>query len=312
MSDSSLKALGYLIFFTGVGIFSFFDGFRKFRRKRLVENIPTSKIRSMAMGLVEIGGKAHSALKVLKGPFTGRDCVFYKYKVERYQKQGKSNKWVTVASDNSLDTPFYVDDGSGRVLVSPKRCELNLKQPDFLYTGYGNSIDDGLKQFLNQHNIRYQSWFSNSRMRFTEWDIYPEDDIYVLGTAHKDDNFAANFNNRLNEEIARLKSNPLRMQEADTNQDGSVDLGEWDAMIDKLRGKIVDEELKNKSLDLNCDIIIGRGQEEKIFIISEHSEKELILKLGRQAFWEIFGGAILAIGCLAGIYYFWQAGMLRR
>ena len=40
------------------GLVAFFRGFRSLRTLRRIENTPTSKIRSMPMGLVEIHGAA--------------------------------------------------------------------------------------------------------------------------------------------------------------------------------------------------------------------------------------------------------------
>ncbi|MBW2968259.1 hypothetical protein KY362_07270, partial [Candidatus Woesearchaeota archaeon] len=80
MADSDNLFL-YLVIGFGFGIYLFIKGFSWFRLKRMVENIPTSKIRSLAMGLVEIyGSVVLFEDKVLKSPFTGKDCVYYKYK----------------------------------------------------------------------------------------------------------------------------------------------------------------------------------------------------------------------------------------
>ena len=56
----------------------FFYGFNRMKRFQLMNDTPTSKIRSMAMGLVEIKGKA-SAKKYLNAPFSRDECVYYKY-----------------------------------------------------------------------------------------------------------------------------------------------------------------------------------------------------------------------------------------
>lgn len=48
------------ILFAGIGfvggIWWFFQGFQLFRKKQLIDNIPTSTVRGMAMGLVELSG----------------------------------------------------------------------------------------------------------------------------------------------------------------------------------------------------------------------------------------------------------------
>ena len=54
MSDNELFIYATIGFF--VGIYFFFKGFKWLKQKKTIENIPTSKIRSIAMGLVEIFG----------------------------------------------------------------------------------------------------------------------------------------------------------------------------------------------------------------------------------------------------------------
>jgi hypothetical protein len=51
---------GVALAFVGVfaGVYLFYRGFRFLQRKRLILNTPASKIRSAAMGLVEINGLA--------------------------------------------------------------------------------------------------------------------------------------------------------------------------------------------------------------------------------------------------------------
>ena len=55
------------IFYAGigasVGVYLFYRGFRMLQRKRLIMNTPQCKIRSAAMGLIEISGLA-------AGPYT--------------------------------------------------------------------------------------------------------------------------------------------------------------------------------------------------------------------------------------------------
>ena len=58
----------------------FLRSFHTFRLKRLIQNTPTMRIRSMAMGLVEING-AITAKSVSSAPFSGRPCAFWEVDV---------------------------------------------------------------------------------------------------------------------------------------------------------------------------------------------------------------------------------------
>src|SRR3989338_7313172 len=98
---SNDRDIGYAAFGFGFGIWFFSRGFNRLRRKRLIENIPTSTVRGLAIGFVELVGKARRK-NILKGPLSNSDCVLYRYSVERYEQRGKSSQWVTIAQGNSF------------------------------------------------------------------------------------------------------------------------------------------------------------------------------------------------------------------
>jgi hypothetical protein len=303
-SDSdTLKVIAYLAIFSGVGIWLFFDGFKKWRRKRLIENIPTSKIRSMAMGLVELQGKATEWIYKLKGPLSGRDCVFYKYLIERYERRGKSSSWVKVADGGSVDNLFHLDDGTGKVLINPRRAEINLDQPDFSFESglFGGDIPSNLVNFLDQNNIRYQTWFGKQRMRFREWYICANDQVYVLGSVAKNESFVSDFKMKLNERLREIKAKPEEMMKLDNDGDGTVSIDEWQQAVAKMKEEMLEEQLKHPEQAQETNFVIDKGQEETIFIISEKSEKDLLERLNWQSLAEIIGGAILASGCIVGL-----------
>ena len=50
----------------------FYNSLKNLKIKRLIENVPTSKARSVAMGLVELKGKIESGNKTLTDPFDGK------------------------------------------------------------------------------------------------------------------------------------------------------------------------------------------------------------------------------------------------
>ncbi len=84
-------------------------------------NTPSSKIRSAAMGLVEVSGLATGPY-TLTAPITGVPCYYYRTMVWEWKQRGKGSSWVKEA-DESLHVPFYLDDGSARVLVNPQGAE---------------------------------------------------------------------------------------------------------------------------------------------------------------------------------------------
>src|SRR5208282_2920888 len=88
------------------GIYLFYRGFRLLQRKRLIMNTPASKIRSAAMGLVEINGLAAGPY-TMTAPITGVPCYYFRSTAWQWKQQGKNGQWEKVA-DESMHVPFYL------------------------------------------------------------------------------------------------------------------------------------------------------------------------------------------------------------
>ncbi len=182
MADSRIVIYSLIGFI--FGIYIFFKGFGWLKLKRLIENMPTSKIRSLAMGLVEIYGEVVPAQgRLLKSPLTGKDCVYYKYYIQEYRGSGKHRRWVTIKSDTNM-AHFFIKDESGIVLIEPKNAQIDIP-PDFNFqSGLGKDPPKIITGFLKANGLSFESLFGmNKRMKFVECFIAPKDRLYVIGTA---------------------------------------------------------------------------------------------------------------------------------
>ena len=99
-----------------IGLLIFFKSLKNLKMKRLFENVPTSKMRSLAMGLVELKGKIQVEDKVLKDPFDDKECVYWRIHIQESVKRGKRRKWVTRHKAKN-QVPFLISDHTGSVLV---------------------------------------------------------------------------------------------------------------------------------------------------------------------------------------------------
>jgi hypothetical protein len=161
------------------GLYLFYAGFRLLQRKRLILNTPQSKIRSAAMGLVEVSGLAAGPYALL-APVTARSCYYYRTMVWQWERQGKNTTWVKKV-DESLHVPFYLDDNTGRVLVNPQGADLEI-HCDFKEE-FGQSIfsremvPQNIANFLLMHQID-----SEKKIKIEEYCIKPKNALFVLGT----------------------------------------------------------------------------------------------------------------------------------
>ena len=107
---------------------------------RLIEDTPTSRIRSAAQGYVELAGNG-LPLPATKNPapLTQRPCIWWRYRIskrtERGAGKGQRKSWQTIASGTS-SVAFLLDDGTGQGLVQPDGAEV---VPTESTTWYGDT-----------------------------------------------------------------------------------------------------------------------------------------------------------------------------
>lgn len=103
-----------------MGAVSFLVGFQTYRKYRILADAPRAHVRSMPMGIVHLRGKATG--EPLISPLTGSRCYAFVADIQSYAKTrtkgGTKWQWQTVSGDDDIKQ-FYLDDGTGRVLVNP-------------------------------------------------------------------------------------------------------------------------------------------------------------------------------------------------
>ena len=162
------------------GFYFFYKGFRLLERKRLILNTPASKIRSAAMGLVEINGLAIGPY-VLTSPLQQMECYYYRSLAWELKHEGKNNEWVKVAEE-TLHVPFYVDDNTDKVLVDPRGAEMDL-HCDLQAQYHRSVLFEGpempgcVSEFLVRHAAN-----PDKRIKVEEYCIKPKNSLFVLGT----------------------------------------------------------------------------------------------------------------------------------
>jgi hypothetical protein len=228
------------------GFILFFTGFRRLNLKRIVEDMPISKIISMAPGLVKIRGKVLPE-KMITAPFSKRACVFYK--TARYSSP-LLYFFREVEKSFSDNNALYLQDETGYIRIFPGEARIYLGVPDSIKN---NSIE------MNE-----------------EWIIVPGDEITVLGTCsklktEKDDELASSYD--LNTQIQLLKRSPERLTQLDMNKDGSISAGEWDKGVEDLKRKVGEELEISKKTNTWGDMVISAGEEESLFVISNDNEE---------------------------------------
>ncbi len=162
-----------------VGIVLFFYGFRLLQRRRLILDTPLSKIRSASMGMVEISGLAVGPYTMV-APITARACYYYRTLVWEWKQSGKNRQWVKIAGE-CMHVPFFVDDGTGQLLVDPSGADLDLHR-DFReefngsFFSSANDAPGNVDSFLARHGI-----VTSNKIKVEEYCIKPKNSLFILG-----------------------------------------------------------------------------------------------------------------------------------
>lgn len=116
LAYGGLFVVGFLVMRLGIG---------RFQTGRLIRDTVPERVRSIAIGRTELNGHARDAGVVFDQPFTDGTCLYYSYAVKQYvEKKERDDEgnvqtkrsWQTTSS-HRLAAPFYLDDGTGQVLV---------------------------------------------------------------------------------------------------------------------------------------------------------------------------------------------------
>jgi len=162
------------------GVYLFIHGFQLLQRKRLIMNTPASKVRSAAIGLVEVSGLATGPYSIV-APITAMPCYYYRTMAWQWQREGKNSKWVKVA-DESYHVPFFVEDNTGRVLVNPQGAEMEIHRDfhdEFSQSLFSSQLEipANVTGFLVRHGVS-----TDSKIKVEEYCIKLKNALFVLGT----------------------------------------------------------------------------------------------------------------------------------
>jgi hypothetical protein len=287
----------YTICFLCIGIFGFFWGFTRLRRKRMVENIPTSTVRGLALGLTELVGKAEGLAKgpLYVTPLSGLPCAYYRYLIERFVRRGRNSYWETVMEGDSTAHPFWLSDDTGRIMVFPKGAEMMIDARFNYYERIGVELPPEIVAFTERYHLRRRGLLGAYTLRFREWYILDDEQVYVLGTAKKTQNVMPGHKEQLMKRIRELKADPQKMAAVDLDQDGEISSEEWDRAVAQIENELLEKSLEATKSAEPSDVVMAQGDVDTVYIISNTSQRKVLEDLTIEIALGIFGGSLMAL-----------------
>src|SRR5262249_51941513 len=150
----------------GGGTWAFVHGFRALRVQRLIRDTPTAKVRSLAMGMVELQGALRARSRT-NAPFSNADCVWWEVELQTLSHSSRGvSQWNTVHRERS-GNPFYLDDGTGTALIYPQDAQITAGEMVSEETqGFG--VPEPYASYMQDRDLKLRQLWSMGRMRFRE------------------------------------------------------------------------------------------------------------------------------------------------
>jgi hypothetical protein len=280
------------------GAFGFARGFRWWRWARLIEDTPTSRVRSAAQGYVELVGTGRSMPGApVVAPLSRRPCTWWRYTVERRTRDSKGRVKWRVVSRGSSDALFLLEDDTGRCIVDPDGAEV---LPQVTDTWYGSTPlpeagppqHRGFRGFGNDYRYR------ESRMR-------DGDALYAIGSFRTEGNVQPAA---LDDDVATLlrewkKDQAALLERFDADRDGVLTLAEWETARRAAHLQVL-EQRRREAAQPGVHVLARPQDPDRPFLLAAGDAA----RLARRYRWQAIGGLALFLAATASLAWLLLAG----
>lgn len=240
-------------------------GFMLIYRARLMEDTPTSLIRSAAQGYVELSGHA----RLLPGPpivspLSDTPCAWWSYRVQERARNGKDNQWRTIEEETSGEL-FLLADTTGECIVDPDYASVTPS----VSRSWGGPVQ------RPHRPPDSMSWLSFGNYRYSEKLILIGDPVYATGWFRTQSAILdLNESRDVGELLAEWKQDKNGLlKRFDANGDGQIDMQEWEAArraaLEQVRAEHVE-----RSLDPDLHVL-SKPPDRRPFVLSTLTQKSM-------------------------------------
>ena len=271
----------FLFVAVALALAAFVYAFVFLHRARIIENTPTSKIRSAAQGYVELSGYG----ELMEGapivsPLTAKQCTWYRYKVEKI-----GDKHSRIVESGASDELFLLVGETGRCVIDPEGAIVTAATKQVWYEhSYPSRRSRQSGGLLGRVGARY---------RYTEERMHPGESLYAIGMFMSVGGGAENFNTdaEVRELIKTWKQDRQNLLKYfDANGDGEIDVQEWEA-VRKAAYQQVRKEQAQRSVAPPTHIMCKPKNDNRPFLLSVHPQHTLV----KHYKWK-------AVACLGGFF----------
>lgn len=312
ISADSVGIIIFLIFLASVCGASLYGIFRFFHRSRIIDDTPTSKIRSAHQGFVELEGEG----RLMKGtpivsPLSNRACLWYSYKVEHKVREydighhdadslSKSN-WETVDSGIS-DNLFLIADETGICVIDPEGAVIT---PSFSKTWYGSKSFDVSDETTGSSALSISTLTGSNKYRYTEKRIDVGEELYLLGRFKTIGGRREQLDKKgeVRDLLSHWKNKPdFLLARFDENGDDEIDLNEWQKVVAMAEFE-VEKSFGERLVQQEIHTVSKPIDSRRPFIISVESQESIANK------YRWYSRGSMAGFFVGGISFVWVIGI---
>ncbi len=245
----------------------FYSGFTWWRWARLIEDTPTSRIRSAAQGYVELQGVARlMGGEPIVAPLSRRACAWWSYRVDERVQDGNRRRWRRVASGVS-EHIFLIEDNSGTCVVDPDGAEVLPSVRDSWYgdTPHPVAGPPATRGFVG---------FGN-RYRYRESRLDAGAATYAIGWFRSDtDADPRSIGEDVTALLREWKREPhTLLQRFDRDGDGALSLEEWERAREQAHRQVTEE--RGRSAALPGIHMLARPRDGRPFLLAAGTAQQL-------------------------------------
>lgn len=268
------KSLGI---WSGVGLFGtaatlvfFFVKYLKF--KMYIEDIPSANIESLSIGLHEVKGTVLDR-NAIPSPITGVKSVFFRYYKFAYEHRNDKDEWNLKEIGEYIPECFYIEQNGKTLRVNTEHAVFDVQT----------------KTHVNTPFYLMNSAYKNKDEKYAEICLPVYRDVYIMGSVTAKDN-----RDEFLSFLRTKKSDPAFMKRFDKDGNNQIDAEEWEEARTEIENLFTEKVSSRKQNEL---LQIGYEKDDKVFFISEKSEKKIIRTLNIYlAANLIFVAAMIALG----------------
>ncbi len=268
----------------------FWRGFRWWHWSRLIEDTPTSRVRSAAQGYVELAGIGQKMPgETIFAPLSLQPCTWWSFVIEKRVQSGKRRRWKVISHQTSTHL-FHLKDETGLCIIDPDGAEVLPRVTD---TWRG----DTPMPVAGPPRVRGFRGFG-ADYRYRESRMHDGDPLYAIGWFRTEGHIQPGAHQ---EDVAALlrewkRDHPQLLKRFDHDGDGVLTLVEWEKAREAAHEQVQGDR-RQRAVQPGTHVLARPEGDPRPMLLAAADEQSL----ARRYRWRSAGGLALFLAATAAV-----------